>query len=422
MQRADLPMMTPRLARALLVLTVFTLLGLLSAADEYIVPMLAPPVPAAEAPRGERRAAPPGAHSPSDGRSAFPVAAPAEHKIQPEYILARFRLYLAWAIVTPGILWLGRKVPLRRRPWVLAVTFHAVVPVAGSLPFFCLRTLVNSALGAEFPTWTVITNIPWARVFVLQAVGTVPFYWLLLGAGTVVQLSREYAANQLRAIDLQRSLADAQLDALKMKLQPHFLFNTLNGISAMARTGDTDAVIRTVERLGTLLRLSMDTSARPFVPLADELALADAYLAIEEIRFGDRLRVVRRIAPEAHQALVPSLILQPLIENALVHGLSRRLDASLLEIAARRDGADLRIAVRDDGPGLPSGWSLASGAGVGLTNVGDRMRGLYPGSDRFRVENGVTGGAVAVLSLPFVETVTEPAGSDGHGERQDNHR
>jgi two-component system LytT family sensor kinase len=191
-----------------------------------------------------------------------------------------------------------------------------------------------------------------------------------------------------------------------MRLQPHFLFNALNAIASFARLGETEAVFRVVDHLGTLLRLSMETSGRQFVTLDEELALVDEYLAIEEIRFGDRLRVVRRIAPETRGALVPNLILQPLVENALVHGLSRRVEAGLLEVATRRDGGALRIAVRDDGPGLPAGWSLASNAGAGLKNVLDRIHGLFPEAGGFKLENGATGGAVALLSVPFADAET----------------
>jgi LytS/YehU family sensor histidine kinase len=161
-----------------------------------------------------------------------------------------------------------------------------------------------------------------------------------------------------------------------------------------------------VERLGTLLRLSMETSGRQLVALDEELALADAYLAIEEVRLGDRLHVVRRIAPEARRALVPNLILQPLLENALVHGLGQRLEASLLEVVASRDGRLLRLAVRDDGPGLPAGWDLDSSAGGSLRNVRDRIRGLFPGQWEFELRNGTTGGAVALLSIPFADATT----------------
>jgi len=289
---------------------------------------------------------------------------------------------------------------------VLAFAFHAAVPIVGSLPFFYLRLVVNTAFGLRLPPLALLLGVPWGRVVALQAVAAVPIYWLLVGVGTFLQFSREHAANELADIELRHSLAVAQHDALKVKLQPHFLFNALNAIASLARVGDADAVVRVVDHLGTLLRLSMETSERQLVTLDEELALVDAYLAIESVRFEDRLKIVRRIAPDARHALVPNLILQPLVENALVHGLSRRLDASLLEVAVRRDGRMLRIAVRDDGPGLPPSWSLSASAGAGLRNVIDRIQGLFRGDGGFRLENGATGGAVAILSIPFADAET----------------
>jgi LytS/YehU family sensor histidine kinase len=188
----------------------------------------------------------------------------------------------------------------------------------------------------------------------------------------------------------------------------------------------------------------METSGRQLVTLEEELALVDEHLAIEEIRFKDRLHVIRRIDPASRRALVPNLILQPLVENAIAHGLSQRLDASLLEISARQDGPHLRVAVRDDGPGLPPGWRLATGARGGLRNVMERLQALYGGAFRLDIENSATGGTVAELRLPFdtarpesvevtngaqgrpvgtfSQAVAAAAGGRDHGPHQDDHR
>jgi two-component system, LytTR family, sensor kinase len=409
--------MKPRVARALLVLTVFALLGVLAATARYVADVGRPPEPAPPAAPAQQHgngappsSAPVGPHEDAKGESAAPKVTlprsvpPSRWKI---VFLGEFRLYLAWALVAPGVLYLARRVPLLGRRRGRALAFHAIVPLAGTLPFFFFRLVVNVAFGLQFPSWTVlVTRVPWAVVFALQAAAVVPVYWLLVGVGTAVQFLREHEARELNEVELRRSLAAAQLDALKFKLQPHFLFNTLNAIASLAQAGDTDGAGRVVERLGALLRISMETSGRQLVTLDEELAAVDAYLAIEEIRFGDRLRIVRRVAPDTRHALVPNLILQPLVENALVHGLSRRLDASLLEVAARREGRVLHIAVRDDGPGLPAAWKLETHAGAGLRNVSDRIQGLYPSECGFRMENGATGGAVALLSIPFADAET----------------
>ena len=346
---------------------------------------------------------------------------PSSVKNPVELFWAGFRYYLAWAMVTPGILWLSRRVPLATRRWRGAFVFHLLVSIAASLPFYVLVLTLTAAAGRSVPPPSALLA-DWWRILLMLTLSVLPLYWLVLGAGTALQVYREREANRLRAVELRRSLEVAELDALRMKLHPHFLFNTLNTIASLAREGDMDAVGQVIERLGTLLRLSMETSGRQLVTLEEELALLDGQLAIEEIRFRDRLRVIRRIDPASRSALVPNLILQPLVENALAHGLSRRIDATLLEISARRDGPDLRIAVRDDGPGLPPGWQFAADAGRGLRNVMERLRALYATSFGFEIANSATGGAVAELRLPFTQAQPAVAGSGEDGSDQDGHR
>jgi two-component system, LytTR family, sensor kinase len=402
--------MSRRLARGLLIVAVFSLLAGLSITGSYLA-----------------------AH----GLASPPSAAKLDL-----LFWSSFRYYLAWVMVTPGILWLSRRVPLTGRRWQRALVFHLLVPVLGSAPFYALTLVLGAVFGRGVPSVDFLAAF-WWRILIMEIVAVAPVYWLVLGAATALQLYRDREANQLQAIELQRSLTSAQLDAMRMKLHPHFLFNTLNAVASLARAGEMDGVGRVVEHLGTLLRLSMETSGRQLVTLEEELALVDEHLAIEEIRFKDRLHVIRRIDPASRQALVPNLILQPLVENAIVHGLSQRLDASLLEISARQDGPDLRVAVRDDGPGLPPGWRLATGGRAGLKNVIERLRALYGGGFRFDVENSATGGTIAELTLPFESVQTErvgtpngaqgrpfdtlsqaeaAAGSREHGAHQDDHR
>jgi len=377
-------------ARALLIVAVFALLAGVSIAENYVA-------------RQEY------------GGQPVPATATAV------LFWASFRYYLAWAIVTPGILWLGRRVPLTTRPWLRPVAFHFLVPLAGSVPFFVLAIALSVLAGHRLPPADYFAA-HWSQILVMVVATVLPIYWLILGAGTAIQVYRDREAHRLQAAELGRSLETARLDALRMNLHPHFLFNTLNAIASLARAGDTRGVELVIEHLGTLLRLSMETSGRQMVTLDEELALLDEQLAIEEIRFHDRLRVTRRIDPSARGAAVPSLILQPLVENAIAHGLSQRLEAGLLEISARREGPNLHVAIRDDGPGLPPGWRLATGAKRGLRNVMERLQALYGSSFQFDVGNSATGGAVVALSLPFNAAPPAVAGSPDHDTSHDGHR
>lgn len=367
--------MNLKVLRALLVVGTFALLAVLTITRSYVVYVgFAPPPP------------------------KQPASLPAFGVL----FSNSFRYYLLWAIVTPGIVWLGRRVPVSRRGWARALLFHLAVVAAASVPFFMLRILLGSLFSGGLPSFARLAS--WTpQILVYEGLSIAPFYALVLGLGAAIQFHRDLQAKQLQAVDLQRSLAAAELDAMRMKLQPDFFFNTLNAIGSLAQAGETDAIERVVDHLGRLLRLSMETSGRQFVTLDEELALLDEYLSIEEIRFRDRLRVIRRIDPEARKALVPNLILQPLAENALVHGLSCRLGSSLVEIVARIENGALRLVIRDNGPGLPAGWKLTANAGRGLRNVEDRLRALYPHNHRFTLTNGETGGAVALVSLPLVE-------------------
>jgi LytS/YehU family sensor histidine kinase len=228
-------------------------------------------------------------------------------------------------------------------------------------------------------------------------------YGMILAAGFALRAYDENRERERNAADMRRALVASQVEALKMRLQPHFLFNTLNSISFLAVEKDVDGVVSMVDRLGGLLRSSMQVTGRQLVTVREELALANQYLEIEEIRFTDRLTVTRRIAPGVMDALIPSLVLQPMIENSIKHGFSRRIDASRLEIAIRRDGDALVVTVEDDGPGVPPGWDLATHCGRGLKNVIERLEKLYPGDWGFSLRNQPRGGAIARLRIPWQE-------------------
>jgi two-component system LytT family sensor kinase len=310
--------------------------------------------------------------------------------------------YLLWAALTPFIFFLGRRVSFRRERWVPPLVFHAAASVVFAVvaPVSLAIVFGGVVLHRGYPDLADLLTPFWTRYAAYRAIADSSLYWLILAAGAVLRTYDESRARQLQAADLERSLVAAQVDVLKMKLQPHFLFNTLNSIRFLALERDSVAVVTMVERLARLLRASMSGGSQ-LVPLAEELALVDEYLAVEQVRIGERLHVVRRIEPAVVQARVPGLVLQPIVENAIKHAFSQRLDASRLEIAASQDGSTLRLVVSDDGPGLPPGWELATHCGRGLKNVIERLDALYRNTWSLTVRSGEAGGTVVEVGIPI---------------------
>ena len=210
---------------------------------------------------------------------------------------------------------------------------------------------------------------------------------------------QRYREGELRA-------SQAQLQALKMQLHPHFLFNALHSISALVHS-DPDAADKMIARLGDFLRLTLDSAAAQEVPLRQEIEFLNCYLEIERIRFQDRLTTRLEVDPQVLNCRVPNLILQPIVENAIRHGVSQRAAHGHVEVRAYRAGQCLRLEVRDNGRGLPDDGAAAvhttqSGSGgVGLSNTRARLQQLYGGAYRFDIANAPTGGAVVTLEIPL---------------------
>ncbi len=215
-------------------------------------------------------------------------------------------------------------------------------------------------------------------------------------------------ARELAASRLEGQLAQANLQMLKMQLHPHFLFNTLNAISSLMHR-DVEAADRMIVRLSDLLRMALEKDDRHQVRLESELEFLHRYLAIEQIRFRDRLKVDIDVEPVCLSAQVPRLILQPLVENAIRHGIAMRSAAGRLAIRARRRGARLDLSVADDGPGLPPNRPLRPG--VGLANTQARLAQLYGGDGSLELVDGEGGGFEVVVEIPFEEQPRPYGGS-----------
>jgi two-component system LytT family sensor kinase len=318
-----------------------------------------------------------------------------------------------WALLTPVVIRLGRRFPIGRKNWPWRVTLHSLLSVAVSIGQLVAEAAVLSRLGI-FPA--IMTSFAATLVFLLvigfhQGVMT---YWTLLGAHFAVQSYRRYQERQrealrleLRASELQTQLANAQLSALKMQLQPHFLFNTLNAIMVLVRQQRGREAEEMLARLSDLLRAVLDDVEAQEVPLRRELEYLKLYLGIEQVRFQDRLRIEIAAEPEALEASVPHMGLHPLVENAIRHGIGRRSAAGRIRISARREGEALEIRIEDDGPGIGV-KSGAAGRGIGLANTRARLEQLYGAAGQLSVENGAQGGAVATMALPYHVAPGEP--------------
>ena len=225
-------------------------------------------------------------------------------------------------------------------------------------------------------------------------------YWFVVFAHLGWTYYQGYRERELQTAALQRELVEARLQALRMQLNPHFLFNTLHAVSSLIHE-DPEAADRMIARLSELLRLSLDQSKPQEVSLQEELAFLDRYLDIELTRFADRLKVQKEIEPGTQDALVPYLVLQPLVENAIRHGIEPREDAGHLGIRARRANGKLQLSVIDDGAGLAGAAAAQPRQGIGLSNTRSRLRHLYGENFRFELVEGSSGGLEAQIEIPY---------------------
>ena len=309
------------------------------------------------------------------------------------------------AAFTPLILWLGRRFPFERKKRVRRTAIHLGFSVAFSLAHLAIDSAILPRLGI-FPEIMKNSVTTFFFLLVLGFHGNVLSYWTVLWVQAAFDYYNRYQERrrqalqlELQASELQTRLVQARLSALKGQLQPHFLFNTLNSIMVLVRQEKGRQAEEMLARLSDLLRCVLEDVEAQEVTLRRELEFLRLYLSIEEVRFQDRLRVEIVAAPETLDAAVPHMGLQPLVENAVRHGIGRRSAAGRLRIDAARVNGTLEIRVRDDGPGLaPEG---ASSQGIGLVNTRARLQQLYGDAAGLTLENGPEGGAVATLTLPY---------------------
>lgn len=314
-----------------------------------------------------------------------------------------------WAFITPLVIVLDRRLPFSGKQLGRRITAHLIASAPLTVFYVCLFTTMRALVGVT--PWSSMRP---AQLFGFSNLGWYLWSWLIcclvVGAVQAYSYYERYVSSELRLERLEHSFAEARLNALRMQLDPHFLFNALNTISSHVER-DPKLTRRMIEHLGDLLRLSLDTKDKQEVPLVEELAFLDHYLAIQKIRFGAQLKIEMQIAPEVRFASVPSLFLQPLVENAIRHGISRRAAGGKIAVQAAPVDGRLEVRVLDDGVGLPPGWSMEASAGLGLSITRERIAGLHPnGQNRFAVRNREEGGTEVEISLPLRVTGEEANG------------
>lgn len=301
--------------------------------------------------------------------------------------------WLIWSFLTPLAFRLVNRCPIERIRWKSAVPIHLAVCLATLLILGLSRSRVEAVLppmGTEQSPPPPRPPLP-GRIFFGPYL---PFYLLILSAGHALYFYRRGRERELKTVELAASLAEARLRALRMQIQPHFLFNSLNALGTLIHR-DTNAADEMLAALGDFLRLTLDDSSGQEVSLRRELEFVVRYLAIEKIRFGERLAYSIEVPPEMHDALVPSLLLQPLIENAVRHGIEPNRDGGRITIGAFKIDSFLHLKVCDDGPGMQKSASL----GVGLTNIRERLRELYGESASLHIASSK--GTAIEICLPF---------------------
>jgi two-component system, LytTR family, sensor kinase len=308
------------------------------------------------------------------------------------FVANRFLEQYTCAMWVPFFFWLVERRPLQRARWRSTVPVYVAAMVGAVLVKYAVMLPL-------YYLWVGDWSIGY-WLSVLDNVVPVSFdFAAMIGVAHALRYYHEVNERERATADLRTQLVQARLDALRGQLHPHFLFNTLNAVATLMHE-DVDAADQMLTRLADLLRLALERGTAE-VTLAEELGFAERYLAIMQHRFSDRLTVTYAASESVANALVPTFVTQPLVENALEHGIARRPGPGRVEIAARRENGMLELSVTDDGPGV----AVPSTAGIGLSNTRARLHQLYGDASAVILESVVGGGTRAVLRIPYRECV-----------------
>ena len=305
--------------------------------------------------------------------------------------------WYVYALLSVPALWLARRFHLERGRWRWRLAVHVAASGVFSVLWMALRAEVEQWLSQKSLT-PISFGTAFRHALVATFVYNLLIYWVIVSISHTAEYYRKYQEREVGAAELEKRLAQAKLQALQMQLNPHFLFNTLNSISSLMHK-DVEAADRMITQLSELLRHTLESSDAQEVALEEELDFLRRYLDIQQTRFGERMKVEMEIAPDTLAARVPNLILQPLVENAIRHGIAPRAAPGRIVLSAQRRGEWLELEVRDNGEGLPENQAPAEG--IGLSNTRARLQQLYPRQFRLRFGPALEGGLAVRIQIPF---------------------
>ena len=308
-------------------------------------------------------------------------------------LTGRFADWYTCALFTPLFFWMGRRHPIDRKSWRVMLPVTLVVTSVCVVLKYSVLVAIEHMLGLNTSA-TISGEL--ARNFANESMA----FWAVIGIVHAFEFNRRYREREVAAADLRARLSEAQLEALRTQIHPHFLFNTLHAISTLMHR-DVEAADTMLTRLSDLLRLTMQHRDQNEISLRDELALVDQYIEIMRVRFGDRLTVRHEISPDALDALVPQFILQPLLENAFDHGIAKTAGPGTIQISALPAGDKLELSISDNGFNRTHAGELVKKNGIGLANTRRRLEQLYGSSQSMSLEKLPERGTRVIVSIPL---------------------
>lgn len=312
-----------------------------------------------------------------------------------EAAIPQFGRALMWALLAPLVLQLRVKVPLSRGRWVGGVAFHLAMSFVVMGVYYAGRVF-SISLFWHSDFWPALTKNFYGRNIIDMA-----YYWLVLAFGYSLEIYQKYKSEELKTAQLEARLIETELKALREQLHPHFLFNTMNTIAVLVREGKNDAAVSLLARLSSLLRMSLDATRAAEITLRQEMDFLERYIDIQKARFSDRLEVEVAIQPEAMSARIPNLLLQPIVENAILHGVAPKTGPGRVRISGMVNGDQLHLDVEDDGPGILPDASSRRREGVGLANTRERLAKIYGARSQLTLKSELGRGVHVQIILPF---------------------